>query len=51
MGLDELSLFNPDEKINEYKMKEGGQRKLVDLAVRDFIEETEKLGKPLFNES
>lgn len=42
MGLDELSPFEPDEKIVEYAMaaRAGGPPKLVDRTVRGFTEET-----------
>jgi len=40
MGLDELGPFDPAEKIIEYKMREGGDAKLVDLTVKAFMEET-----------
>lgn len=42
MGLDELAPFEPDEKIIEYVLanKEGSSRRLADLSVRGFVEET-----------
>ncbi|MEX2372014.1 MAG: glutamate formimidoyltransferase [Bacteroidales bacterium] len=40
MGLDELGPFDPAEKIIEYKMKSGEGKKLADLTVRGFMEET-----------
>jgi glutamate formiminotransferase/formiminotetrahydrofolate cyclodeaminase len=42
MGLDELSPFVPEEKIVEYAMaaKSGGAKRLVDMTVRGFTEET-----------
>jgi glutamate formiminotransferase/formiminotetrahydrofolate cyclodeaminase len=40
MGLDELSAFDPNEKIIEYKMKAGADKKLIDLSVQGFVEET-----------
>jgi glutamate formiminotransferase / formiminotetrahydrofolate cyclodeaminase len=40
MGLDELTPFNPDEKIIEYAIADRSQKRLVDLSVRDFVEET-----------
>ncbi len=39
MGLDELSPFNPSEKIIEYAIRNQGKA-LVDLTLRDFTEET-----------
>jgi glutamate formiminotransferase/formiminotetrahydrofolate cyclodeaminase len=40
MGLDELSAFHPDEKIIEYKMRAGANKKLIDRSVQAFVEET-----------
>ncbi len=40
MGLDELTPFNPEEKIIEYQLKKGEDKLLVDLSLRDFMEET-----------
>ena len=40
MGLDELGPFNPEDKIIEYQLLKGVQKGLVDLSVRDFMEET-----------
>ena len=40
MGLDELYPFDPDIKIIEYKLRDKGQKHLVDLTVREFMEET-----------
>jgi len=40
MGLDELGPFDPSEKIIEYKMKAGESSKLIDLTVKEFMEET-----------
>ena len=39
LGLDDLKPFNPKEKIIEYLL-EGTEKKLVDLTVADFAEET-----------
>ena len=39
LGLDDLKPFNPNEKIIEYLLK-GGTKKLIDLAVSGFAEET-----------
>ena len=39
LGLDDLKPFNPQEKIIEY-MLEANTKKLVDLTVQDFAEET-----------
>ena len=40
MGLDEISEFNPSEKIIEYVMAEKRQKRLVDLTLKGFMEET-----------
>ncbi|MHC4937901.1 MAG: glutamate formimidoyltransferase [Planctomycetota bacterium] len=40
MGLDELSPFDPDEKIIEYAIADRSRKRLVDLSLQDFIEET-----------
>jgi len=39
LGLDDLKPFNPQEKIIEYVMEEGA-KKLIDLTITDFAEET-----------
>ena len=39
MGLDDLKPFNPKEKIIEYIL-EGDEKKLVDMTVKDFANET-----------
>ena len=40
MGLDELSPFDPDEKIIEYAIANQAGKRLVDLSLQDFVEET-----------
>lgn len=40
MGLDELTPFNPQEKIIEYAIADRKRKRLVDLSVRGFVEET-----------
>lgn len=42
LGLDDLAPFVPEDKIIEYALaaKENRNKQLVDLSVRDFIEET-----------
>lgn len=40
MGLDELSPFDPQERIIEHAIKDRSQKRLVDLSVRRFVEET-----------
>ncbi len=40
LGLDDLYPFKPEEKIIEYVLEEKGKKKLVDLSVREFMEET-----------
>lgn len=39
MGLDELTPFDPKEKIIEYRLKEKDEKNLVDLTVERFMEE------------
>ena len=40
LGLDELAPFDPNEKIIEYKLKEGQTRKLVGMSLSAFADET-----------
>lgn len=40
LGLDDLYPFKPEEKIIEYSIASGNKRRLVDLSVRGFVEET-----------
>jgi glutamate formiminotransferase/formiminotetrahydrofolate cyclodeaminase len=40
MGLDELGPFVPEDKIIEYQLKKGGDKELIDLSLRDFLELT-----------
>jgi glutamate formiminotransferase/formiminotetrahydrofolate cyclodeaminase len=40
MGLDELSPFNPSERIIEYMLTNQPQKKLIDLSLSDFADET-----------
>ena len=40
MGLDELGKFDPQKKIIEYLLEDSGRKRLVDLSVRGFVEET-----------
>jgi len=40
LGLDELAPFDPKKKIIEYLMEDASQKKLVDMTVRQFIQET-----------
>ncbi len=40
MGLDDLTAFNPKEKVIEYLLEEGGAKKLVDFTCKDFALET-----------
>jgi glutamate formiminotransferase/formiminotetrahydrofolate cyclodeaminase len=40
MGLDELTPFKPEEKIIEYLIEEGFGSKLVDMSLKDFMNET-----------
>jgi glutamate formiminotransferase/formiminotetrahydrofolate cyclodeaminase len=40
MGLDELGPFDPQKKIIEYRMQEGEARRLVNMTVTRFAQET-----------
>ncbi len=40
MGLDELSPFNPAERIIEYMLDNQPKKKLIDLSLSDFADET-----------
>ncbi|MBT3175119.1 MAG: glutamate formimidoyltransferase [Lentimicrobiaceae bacterium] len=40
MGLDDLSEFNPKEKIIEFMLDDDGTDKLVDMSLTDFANET-----------
>jgi glutamate formiminotransferase/formiminotetrahydrofolate cyclodeaminase len=40
MGLDELAPFNPDERIIEYVLQQAGNRKLVNMNLVEFANET-----------
>jgi glutamate formiminotransferase/formiminotetrahydrofolate cyclodeaminase len=40
MGLDELSPFNPKERIIEYLLKDKADSKLVSMSLTDFADET-----------
>lgn len=40
LGLDDLKPFNPEDKIIEYVMSSKQAKKLIDLTVHDFAEET-----------
>jgi glutamate formiminotransferase/formiminotetrahydrofolate cyclodeaminase len=40
MGLDELGPFDPQEKIIEYQLRKGGGKRLVDMSLAAFMEET-----------
>jgi len=40
LGLDDLKPFNPQEKIIEYVMADTDKKRLVDLSVSEFAEET-----------
>jgi len=40
MGLNDIHPFNPEEKIIEFVMKEKGGKKLVDMDLRAFMNET-----------
>lgn len=40
LGLDELKPFNPEEKIIEYILQKEAPKKLIDLSLKDFADET-----------
>lgn len=40
LGLDDLKPFNPQERIIEYVMNADAEKKLIDLTVKDFADET-----------
>jgi glutamate formiminotransferase/formiminotetrahydrofolate cyclodeaminase len=40
LGLDDLKPFNPNEKIIEYVLNKNSIKKLIDLSVKEFAEET-----------
>ncbi|MBW6482382.1 MAG: glutamate formimidoyltransferase [Vicingaceae bacterium] len=40
LGLDELKPFIPEEKIIEYILQKGASKKLIDLSLKDFADET-----------
>lgn len=40
MGLDELGPFLPEDKIIEYRLKQGSDKLLVDKTLQEFMEET-----------
>lgn len=40
MGLDDLKPFNPKEKIIEYMLDEDDKKKLIDMSLTDFADET-----------
>ncbi|MFT3980750.1 MAG: glutamate formimidoyltransferase [Ferruginibacter sp.] len=40
LGLDELSAFNPEERIIEYMLRNTADSRLVSMTLRDFADET-----------
>jgi len=40
LGLDDLKPFNPKEKIIEYVLQEKSSKKLIDLTLKEFADET-----------
>ncbi len=40
LGLDDLKPFNPKEKIIEYVLEEQSSKKLIDLTLKEFADET-----------
>ena len=42
MGLDDLKPFDPKKKIIEYLLEEDNDKKLIDLSIKDFADETSR---------
>ncbi len=40
LGLDDLKPFRPEEKIIEYRLRDDKEKRLVDMSVSDFADET-----------
>ncbi len=40
LGLDELTPFNPEERIIEYMLRDKTQNRLISMSLRDFADET-----------
>ena len=40
LGLDELAPFDPSKKVIEYVTQEGGNKKLIDNNLKEFVDET-----------
>lgn len=40
LGLDELAPFDPNKKVIEYVMQDGGNKKLIDNNLKEFVDET-----------
>lgn len=40
LGLNELGPFDPETRIIEYAIQDHSKKRLVDLSIRDFVEET-----------
>lgn len=40
LGLDDLAPFDPNEKIIEYKLKQGQEKGLIDMTLNEFANET-----------
>jgi glutamate formiminotransferase/formiminotetrahydrofolate cyclodeaminase len=40
LGLDELAPFDPNKKVIEYVMQGGGNKKLIDNNLKEFVDET-----------
>jgi glutamate formiminotransferase/formiminotetrahydrofolate cyclodeaminase len=40
LGLDDLAPFDPNKKIIEYLLADNSQKKLCDLTIKEFLEET-----------
>ncbi len=42
MGLDELKPFDPRKKVIEYLLEDDGNKKLIDLSIKEFADETSR---------
>lgn len=40
LGLDELAPFDPEKKVVEFAMRDRGRKRLVDLRIPEFLDET-----------
>lgn len=40
LGLNQLGAFNPDERIIEYVLRDKTKKRLIDMTIADFVDET-----------